>query len=125
MSPVFRVRGLLLATAIILPTLAAAQTPFDMSPERGDEPVIGQPSGGDTFVMPFDTLPDAGPDDTATQPAPAILPEAPEPPAAPVQPAMPAAPSEPAPAPKPEERYAGDIDRFIQAWLKTQVGNGA
>ena len=132
MNPALRARRLLLASAIAFPTLAMAQTPFDMSPERNEQPATEQPAnrqpaGGDGFVMPFDTVPDTGAKDVTSKPGPVIVPETPagpaapvEPagPAAPIQPAMPATPVEPPPQPKPEERYAGDVDRFVLPSVK-------
>ncbi len=104
MTPALRRRLLVIATAIILPTLAAAQTPFDMSPERKDAPDT-QASPGDGFVMPFDSglqQPQPGPGASPKEPAPsAVIPAAPpaEPPAA--------------PTPTPETRTADGVGRYI------------
>lgn len=100
--------GLLIGALVAIPTLALAQTPFDMSPERGggtEAPTLQQPDGG--IDMPFDFDPPAEPA-PALPPASVVTPAAPRPP---VSVDTPVAPQ--SPARKPAERVAGGIERFI------------
>lgn len=110
-----RLKMVLMASVLALPTLAVAQTPFDMSPERGGSaPTVRDQRPDGAFVMPFDTEPNAAPklDFLPAAPVPFTLPE--EGPRL-IAPEEPVAPVAPVPAEPPPERTASasDIDRFI------------